>query len=225
MNTSFKPATLLLSLLDRGCGKILVDASRQAGARGGTKLFGRGTQWYSGIALTEYHPQDIVITLMWDEAESIIAAVAEHASKSFDRVCGAALVIDVPRALTREHSPLNQPEIQPSGDGDSDMKPGFTMIAAITNQGEAETLMDAARKAGATGGTIVDARGTGTEADFKYFGISLVPEKELLLIISEDTRTDAILDALSSQPILSQPGGGIIFTTKVARLLPLGDER
>ena len=102
------------------------------------------------------------------------------------------------------------------------MQSGYTMISSIINHGQAEELMTVARAAGAKGGTILNARGTGTEEDVKFFGISLAPEKEFLVIITENAHADAILNALSSQPVFSEPGGGIIFTTQVDRLLSLG---
>ena len=76
-------------------------------------------------------------------------------------------------------------------------------------------------QAGARGGTILGARGTGTEEDVKFFGISLSPEKEFLLIISENAATDAILQALGSQPVFSEPGGGIVFTANIERYISL----
>ena len=101
------------------------------------------------------------------------------------------------------------------------MKSGYTMICSIINHGQAEELMAVAREAGARGGTILGARGTGTEEDVKFFGISLTPEKEFLIIISENAATDGILQALASQPVFSEPGGGIVFTTNIERYISL----
>ncbi len=62
------------------------------------------------------------------------------------------------------------------------MESGYTLITVIVNSGYAEAVMAAARSGGASGGSILNARGTGTEEDVKFFGITLVPEKEMLLI-------------------------------------------
>ena len=64
------------------------------------------------------------------------------------------------------------------------MPSGYKLITVIVNSGYADDVMAVAKKAGASGGTILGARGTGTEEDVKFFGITLVPEKEILLIVS-----------------------------------------
>ncbi len=79
------------------------------------------------------------------------------------------------------------------------------------------TDLAVARKAGAKGDTIINARGTGIEDDVKFFGISLAPEKEMLLIVADKDHAPAILDVLSGLPVFSEPGGGIVYTAKVNR--------
>jgi len=82
--------------------------------------------------------------------------------------------------------------------------------------------MSVARQAGARGGTILGARGTGTEDDVKFFGISLAPEKEMLLIVAHKDHARAIVEAVCRLPIFSEPGGGIVFTTPVEEFFTLG---
>ena len=89
------------------------------------------------------------------------------------------------------------------------------LIVTIVNKGYCEELMIAARGAGAGGGTIVNARGTGTEEDTTFFGIHLVPEKEMLLIVANDENASGIVSAIKNQPALNTQGGGIIFTLNI----------
>ena len=58
------------------------------------------------------------------------------------------------------------------------------LLVVITNQGHTDMVMDAARAAGATGGTAVHAKGTGTELAKKFFGVSIAAEKELIFILT-----------------------------------------
>ena len=57
------------------------------------------------------------------------------------------------------------------------------LITVILNSGYADDAMAAARKAGAGGGTVIKARGTAKEGDESFFGVQIVPEKEMLLIV------------------------------------------
>jgi len=100
------------------------------------------------------------------------------------------------------------------------MEPNNTMITFIVNHGDAYDVMMAARKAGARGGTIVNAHGTSKEEDVKFFGMNLMSEKEMLLIIAEKDLVQKILDAVRDLPIFKRPGGGIIYTTEVNRFTP-----
>lgn len=101
-------------------------------------------------------------------------------------------------------------------------KSDHVLITFIVNRGYADDAMVAARKAGATGGTILNARGTGKEEDVKFFGISLVPEKEILLIAVESSSADKILEAVKNVPCLSEPGSGIAFCVAVEDFVTLG---
>ena len=101
------------------------------------------------------------------------------------------------------------------------MESNNTMITFIVNHGDAHDIMDAARKAGARGGTIVNARGTGKEGDIKFFGINLMSEKDMLNIVAENDQVQTILDAVKDLPVFKKPGGGIIYTTKVNRFIPI----
>jgi nitrogen regulatory protein PII len=99
------------------------------------------------------------------------------------------------------------------------MEPNNTMITFIVNHGEAYDIMTAARKAGAKGGTIVNAHGTSKEEDIKFFGMSLMSEKEMLLIVAEQDLAQKILHAVKDLPVFKKPGGGIIYTTEVNRFI------
>jgi len=94
------------------------------------------------------------------------------------------------------------------------------MITFIVNHGDAYDVMETARAVGARGGTIVNAHGTGKEGDVKFFGINLMSEKEMLLIIAEKDLADTILKAVGNLPVFNRPGGGIIYTTDVKRYIP-----
>ena len=100
------------------------------------------------------------------------------------------------------------------------METGNTLITFIVNHGDAYDVMAAAREAGAKGGTIMNAHGTGREGDVKFFGINLMSEKEMLLIVAEKDLAQKILEAVRDLPIFKKPGGGIIYTTDVERFIP-----
>ena len=57
------------------------------------------------------------------------------------------------------------------------------VIFCIVNAGYSDTAMDAAKKFGARGGTVIHARGTASSEAEKLFHITIQPEKEVVMII------------------------------------------
>jgi len=100
------------------------------------------------------------------------------------------------------------------------MESNDVLITCIVSHGDAGDIMAAAREAGARGGTIVEAHGTHKEADVQFFGMTLVSEKEMLLIVAKKDEVENILNAVKDLPVFQRTGGGIIYTTEVKRFDP-----
>ena len=96
------------------------------------------------------------------------------------------------------------------------------MISVIVNKGYADDVMAAARRVGAGGGTVINARGTAREDDEKFFGVHIVPEKEMLVMIVEHDKKAAVLDAIRDLKCLREPGSGIAFCNGVDDFTLLG---
>ena len=62
----------------------------------------------------------------------------------------------------------------------SEMKYAHEAIFCIVNSGYSETVMEAAKKFGARGGTVINARGTAGKDAEKFFGITVQQEKEIV---------------------------------------------
>ena len=94
------------------------------------------------------------------------------------------------------------------------------LIVVIINDGYEEEVMSAARLAGARGGTIISARGTAQEKDLvKFLGISLHPEKEIILILTSEDLRDNIMEAIKKSAGLATKGAGILFSLPVDSVL------
>ena len=99
--------------------------------------------------------------------------------------------------------------------------PTFTLIVTIVNQGYSEELMDAVRRDGARGGTIINARGTAREEAEKRFNIPIHPEKEIVLILATDKIVDQLLHTIYRTVGLETLGQGIAFTVPVKDVVGL----
>ena len=97
------------------------------------------------------------------------------------------------------------------------MKYSHEVIFCIVNAGFSDAVMDAAKEFGARGGTVIRGRGTAAPEAEKLFGITVEPEKEIVMIlVSSEIRND-ILHALYKAVGLETPGQGIAFSMPVDR--------
>lgn len=91
----------------------------------------------------------------------------------------------------------------------------YELLIAIANQGYTEPIMNAAREVHAAGGTVLHAKGTGAQQAEKFFGVSLVPEKEMVFIVARKEKKDAIMKAIMEKAGVGTKAGAIIFSVPV----------
>ena len=221
---AFRPAKLLITMVGKYSGELVLAASKQGGARGGTKAVGRGLAKYftGGENADEAVSEALLFTLMYgDEADGVVQEVLRAGLEKPEQISGLALVLDA-AAFVRPGNGAKNAESAPERAGSENMRIGNILITCIITHGQASEIMSVARQAGARGGTILNARGTGTEDDVKFFGISLAPEKEMLLIVAHADHSQEVLEAVCRLPIFSEPGGGIVYTTPVEEFFTLG---
>ena len=97
----------------------------------------------------------------------------------------------------------------------------YEMIFCIINAGYSETVMDAAREAGARGGTVIRARGTAGKEAEEVFKITVHPDKEVIMILVPKDIKDAVLEAIYKSAGMSTAGQGIAFSLPVNKTVGL----
>ena len=95
------------------------------------------------------------------------------------------------------------------------------MIVCIVNAGFSETVMEAAKSAGARGGTILNGRGPANKEAESFFHIAIQPEKEVVMILVSAEIKDAVLHALYQKAGLDTMGQGIAFSLPVDEVVGL----
>jgi nitrogen regulatory protein PII len=95
------------------------------------------------------------------------------------------------------------------------------LIMCIVNAGFSETVMEAAKDAGARGGTVLSGRGTANKEAESFFHIAVQPEKEVVMILVDAKIKDAVLHALYQKAGLDTMGQGIAFSLPVDNVVGL----
>ena len=91
----------------------------------------------------------------------------------------------------------------------------YEFIIAIADQGNLEMVMDAARGAGAYGGTVIHAKGTGMEYAEKYLGVTIAAEKAMIFIVTKKDQKNNIMKAIMEQAGMQSPAKTIVFSLPV----------
>ncbi|WP_214044456.1 P-II family nitrogen regulator [Methanomethylovorans sp.] len=87
----------------------------------------------------------------------------------------------------------------------------FSLIVTIVKKGWGDKVVNASKKAGARGGTIMYGRGTGIHENKSLLGLMIEPEKEIVLTIIESEMADKIVGAIKKSIGINEPGYGIGF--------------
>ncbi|MBO4507044.1 MAG: transcriptional regulator [Spirochaetaceae bacterium] len=239
---------LIISVVPKNSAEFVTAAANKAGAAGGSVLMGRGTASNSIIQLLGLGDTSKEIVLVIAE-RGIVAAVIDAIKNAVadKKHFGVIFSVAVPSffrsgdingtgginradgvfARSQNADAVGENPQKTSNTGDDNMVDAantnaYEMINIIVNKGYAEDAMAAARKAGAGGGTILSARGTAKEGDEKFFGMEIVPEKEMLMILVPSDKKEAVLDAVKSLPCLEKAGSGIVFSSEVESFSVLG---
>lgn len=91
----------------------------------------------------------------------------------------------------------------------------YELLVVIANQGYTELIMDAARKVHAAGGTVIHARGTGSQMAERFMGVTLVPEKDMLFIVVRKDQKNAIMRSIMDEAGVGTKAGAIVFSLPV----------
>jgi hypothetical protein len=87
----------------------------------------------------------------------------------------------------------------------------FKLLIAMVDDTLTESVVDAARKAGATGATVIDqARGEGLRPAKTFFGLNLEAERDVVLLVVEEHMSRRILERVAEVGRFEdRPGLGI----------------
>ena len=228
MNTVSSESTgkLLVTVIEKHRCDEAMAAARKAGAVGGTVILGRGTaenKWLRLLGLDDVEKELLYCVLPASLVRPVMDAIRRAPGLARSRGIMFTLnVLDMfrPHASTPDAA-FSHAQEEPMTDNRPEL-PGYELLSVIVNSGSADQVMDAARRAGASGGTVIHARGTARPDDATFFGITIVPEKELVMILCPADKSERIMESIRAEFKDAEPGSGIAFRTAVEAFEPLG---
>ncbi|WP_071396546.1 P-II family nitrogen regulator [Bacillus tuaregi] len=203
---------LLCIIVDFGLGSKVMQTAKKCGMPGGTVLLGKGTiknRLLEFLALNDVRKE---IVLMVSDKERVSQSLERLNEKfKFSKPNhGIAFTTSVGHIIGARS--CKRDNIKEERGAETIM---YHAITVIVEKGNAEYVIEAAAEAGSKGGTIINARGSGIHETSKVFAMAIEPEKEIVLILSEQESTDAIINSIRKKIKIDEPGNGIIFIQDV----------
>lgn len=181
-------------------------------------LYGHGTASRSTLELLGISSRERRVIMSVANKEKTAALIKAERERMYIDVPGNGVVISVPVKSVgggRIMAYLNGGEAvgqKPEFKFDSEL------IIAIANEGCTDMVMDAARAAGASGGTVLHGKGTLADDAEKFFNVSIAREKEILLIVAHKTQKAQIMKSMIDLAGPDSPAGTIVFSLPVSDL-------
>jgi nitrogen regulatory protein PII len=97
----------------------------------------------------------------------------------------------------------------------------FKIVLAPVKTHKTDAIVDAAKEAGATGATIISARGTGIHEAKTFFGLTLEDQTDIVLFLMEEHIIKEVLAAIEEAGEFDKPGTGIAFVLPVEQVVGL----
>lgn len=102
-----------------------------------------------------------------------------------------------------------------------DAESNYELIITIVEEEQLDNVKNAAVSAGARGGTSIKALGLGTEEASKFLGITISPEKEIMLNVVKKEEKKRIMEAITKEIGIQEAGKGICFSVPVESAIGL----
>ena len=212
----------VISIVDRGRREDMVSVLEANRAQLILSLLGRGTAMKEHLLLygLEATEKAVICTVAGGEQTRQIIKSAKR--RLFIDIPGNGILMAVPVKSVgggRTLAYLTDNTV-PDG-GVPELKFDYELIVVVLNEGRTDMVMNAARRAGAGGGTVLHAKGTGAKRGDKFFGVSLADEKEMIFIVSKTGEKAAIMKAIADRTGPGTPAGAICFSLPISAVAGL----
>lgn len=203
---------LIYIIVNYGMGSKLIKSAKKCGVTGSTITFGKGTasnKLLLHIGLSDIRKEIVYIVTNKETAKKTLRELNDE-FKFYKPNHGIAFTTSIEYTYGMNVNFCNENDKE-----EGEEKAMYNLITTIVDKGNAEEVISAATASGSRGGTIINARGSGIHETSMLFSMAIEPEKEIVLIISETDKTDAIVTSITEKLKIEEPGKGIIFVQRV----------
>ncbi|HHP7241139.1 MAG TPA: P-II family nitrogen regulator [Cyclobacteriaceae bacterium] len=99
----------------------------------------------------------------------------------------------------------------------------FDLIVCFVNPNITEKVVKTAKSSGATGDVIIQGKGCGIEPS-NFLGLSIQDKTDIVLFIVEEHHTNKIIECVSEECNIEDPGNGILIALKIDKVAGLSKQ-
>ncbi len=139
---------------------------------------------------------------------------------------GIAFTVPINGIGVRWHKLLTQTDVgseEAESMSKSERACGLDAVVVVMERGYTNVAMDAARKAGARGGTVIAARGIAEDEVKRFFGIEIQAEKEIVFLIVRSEERQEIMTALMKAVGMNTRSHGLVLSVPLSDAIGLAD--
>lgn len=211
----------LISVTDRDRGEKMAALYESCGLHMILTTLGMGTATHEQLSVLGLESTEKSIVSAVANDEELNKAFTAAKRRLFIDIPGNGVMLAVPIKSVAGGRTLSYLTGGSLKGGKPQMNFENELIIVILNEGYSDTVMDAARAAGAGGGTVLHAKGTGSSRGEQFFSVRLADEKDMVYIISHKDEKTAIMQAISQQAGPQTKAGAICFSLPVSAVAGL----
>ncbi|PWL43502.1 MAG: transcriptional regulator [Clostridiaceae bacterium] len=211
----------VIAITDHDRGEAMNALYRAAGLRGILSMPGRGTATSEHLAIYGLDATEKYVISAVGNRSEVEGLIKSAKRKLFIDIPGNGVMLTVPLKSVAGGKTLAYLTDEQKTGGAPRMDFEHELIIVILNEGYSDFVMDAARAAGAGGGTVLHAKGTGGTRGEKFFSVSLADEKDMIYIIAHKDEKAAIMRSINEQAGPGSKAGAICFSLPISSVAGL----
>lgn len=213
----------VISICDPKAAPKLTEICSELGMKMTVSMHGRGTAVRSMLDILGIEDNEKRIVLTVASKKKTKEFIREQKKRLFIGVPGHGIVVAVPiKSIGGGKTVAYLNGDEQNAKYTPEFNYSYELITVIANEGRSDLVMNAARSAGARGGTVLHGKSTGAKDAQKFYNISLSDEKEVILIVSQATDKSAIMRAILQNAGPDSEAGAIVFSMPVSEVAGFG---
>ena len=187
------------------------------------QIKGHGTAQKNVLELLGLNTREYNITVTFADKEKTARLTDEARRQLYIDAPGHGIIVATPIKSVGGMNTLSHLTSGKGSSGAPEINYNYEIILAIANEGYTDSVMDAAREAGARGGTVLHGKGTAsTKEAEKFFKVSIASEKEVIMIVARSSEKASIMRSIVNKAGVGTEAGAVVMSLPVSAVAGFG---